>query len=214
MEKGKITFPNYLIQKIILIITLLVSFPFAEKVLQHKSEILHPKIVNTLKEFKKVNFWVEYGIESYKPSLRTYKSPYINDEVIISFTNENLAIFLNHIEKYFKWNNVAIENNVTNDKKIGATKITLSWEHGNDNWNTQETTMITHFFSQNENRHQFVLMFYELSFSDGWVKFKQPTMYFDYNDVVRLKQLLDSKYVKSTVEEWKEKQKEVDKLFE
>jgi len=201
-------------KKIILLIIILGSFPFAEKVIQHKSEKLHPMIVNYLKDFKKVDFWVEYGIESYKPSLRTFKSPYLNDEVIISFTNENLAIFLNHIEKYFEWNNVAIENNVTYEKNIGAIQITLSWEHGKDNWNTQVTKMKTHFFSQNENRHQLILMFYELSFSDGWVTFKQPTMYFDYDDVVRLKQLLDSKYVKSTVDEWREKQKEVDKLFE
>jgi len=200
-------------KKTILIIPFLVVFLIAEKALQYKSEILHPKIVNTLKEFKKVDFWVEYGIESYKPSLRTYKSPYLNDEVLISFTDNNLAIFLNHIEKYFKWNNIAFENKVTNDKKIGAIEITLSWEHGNNNWQKQETMMITHFFSQNENKHQFLLMFYELSFSDGWVTFRQPTMYFEYDDVVKLKQLLDSNFAKSTVEKWKEKRTEVDKLF-
>ncbi|MEK0337124.1 MAG: hypothetical protein QQN41_06785 [Nitrosopumilus sp.] len=200
-------------KRIAILITFCISLVFAEKVLQYKSEMLHPQIVNTSKEFKKVDFLVEYGLESYKPSLRTYKSPYLNDEVLISFSDENLAIFLKHIDKYIEWNDVAIENRVTNDKQIGAVKITLSWEHGHNNWQKQETMMVTHFFSQNENRHQFLLMFYELSFSDGWVTFKQPTMYFKYDDIVKLKEILDPRFAKDAVEKWKEKRLEVDKLF-
>ena len=200
-------------KSIAVLITFFISLLFAEKVLQYKSEMLYPQIVNTLKEFKKIDLWVEFGLESYKPSLRTYKSPYLNDEVLISFSKEYLSIFLKYIDKYIEWNDIAIENRVTNDKKIGVVKITLSWEHGHNNWQKQETMMVAHFFSQNEDRHQFLLMFYELSFSDGWVTFKQPTMYFEYGDVVKLKELLDPSFAKDAVENWKEKQLEVDKLF-
>ncbi len=189
------------------------SLLYAENVLQYKTELLHPQIVNTSKEFKKVDFWVEYGLESYKQSFRTYQSPYLKDEVLISFSDEDLATFLKYIDKYIEWNDVAIENRVTNDKQIGAVKITLSWEHGYDNWQKQETMMVTKFFSQNENRHQFLLIFHELSFSDGWVTFKQPTMYFEYDDIVKLKELLDPGFAKDAVEEWKENRLETDKLF-
>jgi len=179
----------------------------------------------------KVDFWVAYEPEvtegqwnrqtlSYdneqiiggKPVLQTKRSPYLNDNVQIELTKSEIIKFADMIDKYFEWNKIAIDNNVTNNKSIGDLSIRLSMDLG-DKWEDWDTSMNVYFFSQNNKRHQLLLRFQTLEYADGWVKYKHNTNYFDLEDVTLLKKLLQPDYAHKVVEESIEKEKATDDLF-
>ena len=231
MKFRHITYLRYFFLYAVFTVLMSPSGSIAQSLHHHKSEMMHPLIENSLGNLVKVTFWVAYEAEytegqwnrqtlSYddeqliggKPVLRTMRSPYLNDAVQIELSKNELKKFTALIDKYFEWNKIAIENNVTNNKSLGDVSVHLSLHLG-DEWVDWDTSMNVSFFSQNTTRHQLLLRFQTLEYADGWVKYKHNPNYFDFEDVTLLKKLLQPELAQKIVEESIEKQKVTEDLF-
>ncbi|MBZ0190101.1 MAG: hypothetical protein K8F34_00245 [Candidatus Kuenenia stuttgartiensis] len=118
------------------------------------------------------------------------------------------------IDKYKEWNLKASKNGVTLEKEISKVEVSnTSWKLGDD-WDFGgKSILIISFFSQSKQRHQLVVSF--LKWIDRFNEFSThtpETLYFDYDEAIKLKNALSEKAIPEFLEKAK-KQAEIEAEF-
>lgn len=132
----------------------------------------------------------------------------------LGLSKENREFLLEAIEKYKKWNQIAIENEKAIDRLISKTNIFFSWSNGvNKEWRRQvDLPVAFSFFSQSKERHQFVISFGNAE-EESYKRDDIPTLYFEYEDVLILEKYLTDEYIEAQIEQNKLDKIEEDRLF-
>lgn len=152
------------------------------------------------------NLDLRYDIKEDKVSI--YFKEFITT-VAYELDKLDRGIFTALIDKYIEWRNKAIEMEVKLEKTIGDFRLRGYFKLGDD-WHSSfpsswKPCLVTaSFLSQNKERHQFVLSFGKIRTRNEYINHKPETLYFDYDDVLILREGL-------TVEKLMEVKKEVEK---
>lgn len=120
----------------------------------------------------------------------------------------------NIIAKYFKWEKIAIQNEVEVNKEIGRIKINLIWNMGNDWDRGRESEMVFTMDSPSANRHRLRISFTKArAIENHFLDFKPQTLYFYNYNVEKMQQQLSPQFIKSTIVRFLEKEKKRNELF-
>jgi hypothetical protein len=119
------------------------------------------------------------------------------------------------LEKYFEWQNKAIEMEVELEKNIDDVVLKGYFKLGDD-WRSscKKSCLIRlSFFSQNTTRHQLVFSFGKINACyNEYSDHKPDQVYMDYNDAIILKSALTQEKLQSVINEV-EKKKSIEDAF-
>lgn len=163
------------------------------------------------KSLSNKDFALKYDDESDVFYLRT--SDWMND-AWIHLSWKDLDKLRKIFEKYFEWEKLAVEKQITLEKEIpdSTIKTKVTWEFG-DNWYSDKNFILGFiFFSQSSTRHQLVLQTSKAIGSNQFVTYKIDGYYFDKHQVQIFLDSIDEEKIKKQIEKFK-KDKEQKDLF-
>jgi len=116
----------------------------------------------------------------------------------IFFTDSERKELIDSLDKYIKWEEIALKKKETVEKEIGAVNSTVRWGIQNQSYGGTEYGDITvKFFSQNIYRHQLII--YYPRFNSDYIAFNSPPMYLEKESVKVLLSLLQDKSINKSI---------------
>jgi len=132
-----------------------------------------------------------------------------------SLTREQADSLIAAIEKYKEWNLKASKKGVTLEKEINKVMSSRTfWKIGNGDWKLGwGANLAIYFLSQSEQKHQLVIVFpkFKAKYND-YSTHRPETLYFNYDEAMRLKEALTEKAISIFIEKAK-KQAEIEAEF-
>lgn len=117
---------------------------------------------------------------------------------IIYFTDSERKELIDSLDKYLKWEEIAVKKKEKVEKEIGTVNSTVRWGIQNQSYGSTEYGDITvTFFSQNIYRHQLIL--YYPRFKSDYGAFNSPPMYLEKEDVKKLHNLLQDQSINKSI---------------
>ncbi len=133
--------------------------------------------------------------------------------ILIPLAEEERTTFLKAIEKYYEWNQQAIDQEVELEKEIDQITTRIIFSQTGDNYVDNSATVQFYFFSQNKENHQFVLRFSELEArSNQFISLDFDNAYFSSEQVKKLESLFTDQGLEEGREVIKEKEKTKDQF--
>lgn len=116
----------------------------------------------------------------------------------IFFTDSERKELIDSLDKYIKWEEIAVKKKETVEKEIGTVNSTVLWGIQNQTYGGTEYGDITvKFFSQNIYRHQLII--YYPRFNRDYIAFNSPPMYLEKESVKKLLNLLQDKSINKSI---------------
>lgn len=116
----------------------------------------------------------------------------------IFFTDSERKELIDSLDKYNKWEEIAVKKKETVEKEIGTVNSTVLWGIQNQTYGGTEYGDITvKFFSQNIYRHQLII--YYPRFNRDYIAFNSPPMYLEKESVKVLLSLLQDKSINKSI---------------
>ncbi|PLW80817.1 hypothetical protein C0585_00630 [Candidatus Woesearchaeota archaeon] len=117
--------------------------------------------------------------------------------------------------KYIEWVKIALENKAEIDKPLPKGELRnlcIVWKLGNEVFQSSDSFDIqTYVFSQNLKKHAFLLKFQKAySTKNQFITIKPETLYFGYNDIIRMKKALSPENLSNAEKEFKKEQEKND----
>ncbi len=129
----------------------------------------------------------------------------------IELKKENRETFIAALDKYFEWEEKAIQIKAKIEKEINRVPVEIRWEFG-DTWYASrlrdKPKMYINFFSQSETRHQLVLQFSKVeSYLNEYIDKKVESLYFNKDLVLKLKEAFSPKLRQEKIRAAEEQEK-------
>lgn len=148
-----------------------------------------------LKDFIARDCFINLEIENEKIGIYQTDGVYY---YYISFTDNQRRELIESLEKYIKWEDIAVKKKEKVDKEIGTVGTNVKWGIQNQSYiDTQRGEMTLNFFSQNIYRHQLVLSYPK--FKSDYGGFNSPPMYLEKDSVKILHNLLQDKSINESI---------------
>lgn len=140
---------------------------------------------------------------------------YFETKVLV-FSKENIASLRKNIEKYFEWNDLAIEKQTTLSKQLPDSHMEVTYLElsGNDVYSSFNFGLDFVFFSQNKLNHQLVIMGDTVpSMQNEYIDCEISDLYFDNEQITQLYNAFSEENIAAKMKEYEEKA-EVENLFQ
>jgi len=170
---------------------------------------------DTVSSFSSEEMTVIVDDRNEKRLISLFTTDFLNN-YFIAFSDDEIKLLRDAISKYKIWRETAIKNEIELQKEINEFEVdNIFWAmKDSTGYKMTNPSIALIFLSQNTNRHQLVIVAQNLK-SDNDIDITQtlPKIYLDYEEVIKLENLLNEENINSTMEEKiKAKQKE-DCLF-
>ncbi|MGL5721327.1 MAG: hypothetical protein ACRCY4_02875 [Brevinema sp.] len=132
-----------------------------------------------------------------------------SNSFLIELSSQQRQDLLQAIAKYKDWNGKAIKEKYEIEKEItNIDSTSIYWKKDSDQYGFFNYNMSLRliFFSQNEKRHQLVLVLPFLEIKQEKVSIQPPTIYIEYDEVLKLENLFSEKAITQAIT--REKRKE------
>ncbi len=166
------------------------------------------------KKFQRIDLEIRYNT-----SLAFYMfqfNPWSTETSIIVLMKAQRQALLNAINKFEKWQKLAILKQVTLEKNLATLPgVSIGWFSDGDFHGEKNVAISADFLSQNKNDHVLVLKFPKVtSRSNEFLDHKPETLYFFAKQLAAFKKTLFDSYIDQAITTNKVKKKSVDADFQ
>ncbi len=180
-----------MLKKLLLVLIMGLSTAAMAEELTYRTDIYATRFNSSLGKMFDAKLTLNYS-GGKEPYLLLYQKDGITSSAIL-FDRKDANTLIAAIEKYEKWNALAIKKGVKIEKVIGDLSAKgSSWKVGNSDWRIDITMMArASFFSQSKTWHQLVIYFDKATAStNALLTYKSPAIYFDLKDAIIFKEAL------------------------